>query len=508
MIPEWVTEELQTLDLGDARRDARLRSLLADLAPQPTVSLPAAVGGGRAETEAVYRFFENDHFDFTDILTPHCDATLERIRAQKVVVVAQETSEIDLTRPKPQVQGAGPWDEGARRGCLWHALHAFTEAAVSRGTVGAETWARVDPPRGAAKQLALKQPRQKTPLEDQESQRGVDGLHLAHRSAAQVPDTQVILVSDSEADIFELLVAGQFPDRQNEPPTDATAAAPTHAQWIVRGGQNRAVLPDEPASETSPLDDAETKECLKTVLAKVSAAPVLKSSEVPVRGRDPKVSCETRGRRQARQSRTAHVEVRACAMTLRPPYRPDRKRPAVTLNVVLVRETDPPEGDEAIEGLRLTSLPIDTPEPVLRVITTYALRWHIEIFFRVLKQGCRWEARRFETLDNVWRDLAVALVISWRTLFVMRMGREFPDLSCEAVFEVSEWKAVSHITPKKPPPKTPPTLREMVRMVGQLGGFVNRSIGAMPGVETIWKGLQRMHDMALCWDAFGPTNSG
>ncbi len=98
MIPEWVIEELQTLDLGDSRCDQRLMTVLADLAPQPTVSLPAAVGGGRAETEAVYRFFENDHIDFADILTPHCDATLERIREHKVVVIAQDTSEIDLTR--------------------------------------------------------------------------------------------------------------------------------------------------------------------------------------------------------------------------------------------------------------------------------------------------------------------------------------------------------------------------------------------------------------------------
>lgn len=507
MIAEWVVEEFQTLDLGDTRRDSRLIKILADLAPQPTVSLPAAVGGGRAETEAVYRFFENDHFDFTDILTPHCDATLERFREHKVVVLAQDTSEIDLTRPKQQVEGTGPLDKGTRRGCLLHATHAFTESGVSLGTAGAETWARVDQPRGGAKQLALKKHRKKTPIEDKESQRWVDGMHLAHRIAAVVPDTQVILVSDSEADIFELLVAGQFPDSQHAQPTDETVS-PAHAQWIVRGCQNRAVLPDKPSPETPVAGDEETDACLKTVLAKVAAAPVLKSYEVQVRGRDPKVSCETRGRRQARQSRTANVEVRACSMTLRAPYRPGRKLPAVTLNVVLVRELDPPEGDELIEWLLLTSLPIDTPEHVLRVITTYVLRWQIEIFFRVLKQGCRLEARRFETLGNVWRYMAVALVISWRTLFVMRMGREFPDLSCEAVFEVSEWKSVYQVTRKKPPPKTPPTLREMVQMVGQLGGFVNRSLGAMPGVETIWKGLQRMHDMALCWDAFGPSNSG
>ena len=53
MIPEWVVDEMQTVDLGDARRDARVRVVLADLAPQPSVSLPAAVGGGRAETDAV-----------------------------------------------------------------------------------------------------------------------------------------------------------------------------------------------------------------------------------------------------------------------------------------------------------------------------------------------------------------------------------------------------------------------------------------------------------------------
>ncbi len=84
------------------------------------------------------------------------------------------------------------------RGCLLHALQAFTAAGVSLGTVGAEAWARVDQPRGAAKQLALKKQRQQTPLEDKESQRWVEGMHLAHGIAAKVPDTPVVLVSDSE----------------------------------------------------------------------------------------------------------------------------------------------------------------------------------------------------------------------------------------------------------------------------------------------------------------------
>jgi hypothetical protein len=57
---------------------------------------------------------------------------------------------------------------------------------------------------------------------------------------------------------------------------------------------------------------------------------------------------------------------------------------------------------------------------------------------------------------------------------------------------------------KKLAPKVPPTLREMVQMVAQLGGYVNRKRGDDPRPQTVWLGLQRMHNMARCWQLFGP----
>ena len=60
------------------------------------------------------------------------------------------------------------------------------------------------------------------------------------------------------------------------------------------------------------------------------------------------------------------------------------------------------------------------------------------------------------------------------------------------------------MTSRRRPPSKPPKLRGMVRMVAQLGGDVNRPRADEPGAETIWKGLQRMHDLAVCWDLFGP----
>ena len=476
----WVEEEMATVDLRDKRRNARLKVVISDLAAMPAASIPTAVGAGRAETEAAYRLFDNEAVEFDAVLAPHCAATLERVRQQKTAVVAQDTTELDLTRPEQQFRGAGPLDGGARRGCFVHPLHALTPEGVPLGSLWAESWTREEATSERLDQAARNRLRKQTPIEEKESQRWITGLQQAHQVAAKVPDTEVIALADSEADIFELLVEGQSLEGQ--------------ADWIIRACYDRALQREKNA-------DADAA---KSVSQAVNAARVVSTYEVQVRGREAKVSCETRGRRQPRESRTATVEVRACVVTLRAPSRPDRKLPNVTVNVVRVSEINPPAGEEPIEWLLLTSLPITTAAEILRVIKTYCLRWQIELFFRVLKQGCRVEERLFETIDRVQRFLAVALIVAWRTLYVTRLGREFPDLDCEAVFEPSEWKAVYQITQKQTPPKSPPKLQVMVRMVAQLGGYVNRRRSDEPGAETIWKGLQRMHDMAHCWDVFGP----
>jgi hypothetical protein len=125
--------------------------------------------------------------------------------------------------------------------------------------------------------------------------------------------------------------------------------------------------------------------------------------------------------------------------------------------------------------------------------------------FRTLKSGCRVEERRFEQVDRVLVCLAVYLIVAWRTLYVCRLGRGFPDLDCEAVFEPSEWQSVWVAVVRQKPPRKPPRLGEMIRVIAQLGGYVNRpNRDDPPGPQTVWIGLQRMHDLAWAWDTFGP----
>jgi hypothetical protein len=173
------------------------------------------------------------------------------------------------------------------------------------------------------------------------------------------------------------------------------------------------------------------------------------------------------------------------------------------VNAVLVREVNPPPGEEPVEWLLLTGLPVDEVEQVRQVIQYYSGRWMIEILFRVLKSGCRVEERRFEQIDRLLACAAVYLIVAWRTLYVCRLGRGCPDESCEVVFEPAEWKSVWKVTHRTNPPRTPPRLGEMVRLVAQLGGYVPRPLSD-PGPQTIWIGIQRMHDFALCWQLFGP----
>ena len=221
--------------------------------------------------------------------------------------------------------------------------------------------------------------------------------------------------------------------------------------------------------------------------------------------RTAKIAPAKQGKRgKSRAARIASVEVRATTITLRPPWRPDRKLPEVTVNVVLVEETNPPAGCDAIQWLLVTTLPIDTPEQVQRIVRAYCVRWQIEIFFRTIKTGCRIEQRLFETLPRLQNCISVYMIVAWRIMYLCRLGRECPHLSCEVVFETCEWKAVYQVVKKEEPPQEPPTLNDMTRMIASLGGYIIRK-KTNPGPQTLWIGLQRTHDLSTARSAFRPN---
>jgi Transposase Tn5 dimerisation domain/Transposase DDE domain len=319
-------------------------------------------------------------------------------------------------------------------------MQAFTPEGIPLGTVWAEVLNRTEDA-SQASAAEKEHERKHTPIEEKESRRWLTGLREARQVAQQLPGVQGVCVADSEADIYEVF---------------AEPRGPQPVQWLIRACHDRA------------LDG--TADAVPHLRAQVLTTPVLYHVDLVIRGRQAKTAVEHRARRQNRETRQAHVEVRAATVTLRPPWRPDRELPPVTVNIVLVREPNPPAGEPPVEWILVTTLPIDTPEQVRTIVEYYGVRWCIEILFRTLKSGCRIEQRRFEHIDRVLPCLGVFLMVAWRTLFVCRMGRACPDLDCEVIFEPSEWKAVWVAVHGKKPPKKTPRLQERVHLVARLGG--------------------------------------
>lgn len=107
-----------------------------------------------------------------------------------------------------------------------------------------------------------------------------------------------------------------------------------------------------------------------------------------------------------------------------------------------------------------------------------------------------------ETADTVKRAMGIDLVVAWRVLHLMKAGRETPDLPATVILEEHEWRALVWRVTRKPPADDPPSLRDAVRMIAMLGGFLGRKRDGEPGMITIWRGLARLTDIAESYALF------
>lgn len=465
-----LSAELDGCQFGDVRLTKRARKLADVLSQKPNISLPAALQS-KADIEACYRFFNNEKVTPEKILQPHIQQTYARVRQIEFVLLVQDTTELDLTRPEQQVEGAGPMDCESRRGVFYHPMMAFDIAGVPLGIVGAKSWTREEV--NQATKAEKNKKRKRTPIEEKESYRWLEGLQCAERTAAACGETTCVCVGDSESDIYDLFAA-------------ATQSKQANLKLLVRAGQNR--------NTTDQQDWAD----------QVRKTAKIGDQTVSIRSRKAKVGEGKSARSRAREGRIAELEIRKATIELCRPVNGDRRLPAtITVNVVLCEEVNPPDGEDAISWMLVTTLPIETDQDVQRIILAYCVRWQIEVFFRTLKSGCRIEQRRFENLDRVLNCLALYSVVAWRLMYVCYLGRECPELDSEVIFEPSEWKSVYTILHIKFPAEGCPTLNELIRAISRLGGFIDRPKND-PGTQTLWVGLQRSYDLSNAWNAFGP----
>lgn len=456
MISKWVEEELESIDIGDKRLNKRVKHLLHAASKQPSVSL-CNMFQTRKEVQAAYRLYDNDLVTEHKIFSPHFQKTCERISEYPVVLNLSDTTSLNYTTRK-KLPDSGYISSNNAQGFFLHAGLAITPDRLHLGVTQQKFWARekVKP--------VKKVHRDFLPIEEKESFRWLESYINSCEIAEQCKNTQIVHISDREGDIIE--VFSEYQSRKN---------LGTAADFIIRSNHNRII------------DSGKGTKKLYDQLSGIEKLGII-NFEVIDRVTD-KV-------RKVRQS------VKAASVVIKSK---EKNKHDISINVICLEEIDPPVGEEPIIWYLLTSLPISNLEEIQTIIKYYLARWEIEIFFKTYKSGCKIEEKSLRKAKRLYPLFSLLLIVAWRLNFLLHMNRIMPEISCEAFFEESEWKAgYIAATRDRQAPSTPPTLGQMISYIAKLGGYLERKNDPQPGIKLLWLGISALYNYADAWELFGP----
>jgi len=264
--------------------------------------------------------------------------------------------------------------------------HAITEDGLPLGSVDQVIWTR-DPKSLDVPARERKAERKRACFEEKESHRWLDMMQSGEQIARSLPETQFVMVADSESDIGEVFCEA--------------SELPANYDFIVRQSRQHSIVSAVDSATGQAISAA-------TVDAALSLAQWRGEREVSVGGRDAPTlpDDKKRARKQARISRKATLSFRAITVTIAGPRRSD------------------------------------------------------------------------------------------------------PDSSCEKHFTVSEWMAVNAFLRKPLELTKPPTVRELMISIAQLGGYINKKSQGDPGSKTIWRGMARFDTIVQAFAAFNQMTCG
>ncbi len=440
----WAEEEFGTVRLYDKRLKERLYSIAQDFYGQPQAGIPEACGC-KARTMGAYRLFHNPKVTMDVVLNAHKEATLERIKQQRIVLAPQDTTTLTYTT-HPMTQGLGPVNtaDDEAIGLLLHDTMAFTEEGTPLGILDAQCWARDPQDRGKRYR------RHDLPIEQKESMKWLRSFRKVAELQKLCPHTLLVSIGDRESDLYELFVEA--------------VKDPGGPGLLVRAEKSRNRKVEE--------------QFLWDFMLQQDVAGSLKI-HVPRRG--------------SRKARDAWVDLRYAQVEVKAPRRSGSVLPVRVWAVYVLEQVSDETMDCSIEWMLLTTVEVKTFEDARKRVEWYSGRWGIEVYHRTLKSGCRIKDRQLGTADRLETCLGIDMVVAWRIYHLTMLGRETPELPCTVFFKDIEWKALCCYVKKTPKvPQKPPSLREAMFMVGAIGGHLGRKSDGFPGTQTLWRGLQRL----------------
>ena len=471
----WAAEEFADVSLGDKRLDARLVKLCDRFSNAPESPINQACADW-AETKAAYRFFQNENVEVGEILAAHRCKTAKRAKQHKMVLAVQDTSYFVYTsHPKTEGLGKMSLKKGKNvkkiysNGLVVHTCLAVTTEGLPLGLLDQKIFSRKLRSKKTRRGKGSK-PHDHLPVEEKESYRWLEAMANTKEAMG---DTEIITVCDREADLYDFFKLSH------------QIGSPV----LVRANADRTINRNSRYAE---------KDVVK-LWEHMSQQPETGSHTIDIPKRSKTKHCKER------EARTATVTVRFGSFRLNPPRNNVKHNkeylPDIEMNAVYVVEPNPPDGEEPVEWMLLTNLPVRSFDEAYEKVLWYCLRWRIEMYFKVLKSGFRVEACRLGHAERLARYLTVMSIVAWRLFMITLIARTDPAVPCSTLLADHEWKVLFLKANKnKSLPKKPPRIGDVVIWVAKLGGYLARRNDGPPGTITLWRGWKRLVDLTEGWN--------
>jgi hypothetical protein len=437
----WIEKEFETIHFRSKRLERRFKVVMSDLSEQPEKSIWLA-SGSRANAKAVYRMIGNEKFSKEEILAAHRTATKGR-NEEKVLLAVQDTMAVNY-KEHEKTKGMGYNCEQVL-GINVHSCLLLTTQGIPLGVVAQSVITREEP----TDERSHYEKRIR-PFKEKESYRWYQAMETAAQNAPE--NSRLIHIADREGDIYELYAGAE---RSGE-------------KFIIRAIHNRT------AQSGDKILEALHKSDKKGVIRMVIPA----------------------NHEKRRKEREAEMSVRYERFEIKKPQirkAEEQLEPTLSLNLISVREENPPEGEERIEWLLMTNLDIGSNEDVLKIVEYYRHRWKIERFHFVLKSACEIEKIQQRSVNGIELVILMYSIIALHIMQLTFVARNFPDTPCELIFSESEWKTLYRAANRTTiAPTEPYSMADAVKYVAKLGGFVGAPSDGHPGLKVIWLGLNAL----------------
>lgn len=425
-----------------------------------------------SDLKRAYEFLANPKTSFNQLSRPQHEQTVKEIATLPIILGIGDTTFLDYDKVRMKRDDYGPIGSGGNGLILHTSLAVAPDSGQPLGLLWEKIWKREplaappekETPKQKKKRLAAeRKAKRKRLFQEKESYRWVEALTEVQALFQELELTappKLVHVFDREGDISEVF---------------ERVSHLKNTGVLVRAAHDRSLRGE----------DAHLWEYMEGQPIELETTVELSSTK-------------------KRKGRTAVLAVRFCPVKLRAPSRLKNSE-SFPIYAVYATEINPPEGEEAVSWMLLTTELVRTVEEALQILRWYTYRWRIEEYHKILKSGCQAESYRLggssmEVLLGFLTGIAAQL------LKITYLNRTAPEAPAEMVLRPVQLEVLKAQSHKRNTLPLTLTVAWAIEAVARLGGYLEHRRSSAIGISVLWRGWLQLESLCQGWELHASSN--